>query len=174
MSEYCLTFEEDKEKKSKKNADWFFFCRYLGCDKYGILSANANAISTFESFRIIQPPDTPGMFALQTHAGDGEKFIAVKEKGSGKSGAVEIRGDATSIAFESTLRIRMQARYKPKVKATKESKAWEKVTRRELEAAVGRRLEEHEVKRLKRARKEGNYHEEVLDMRARGKHDKYA
>ena len=68
----------------------------------------------------------------------------------------------------------MQARYKPKVKATKESKAWEKITRRELEAAVGRRLEEHEVKRLKRARKEGNYHEEVLDMRARGKHDKYA
>lgn len=39
---------------------------------------------------------------------------------------------------------------------------------------MGRRLEDSEVKRLRRARREGNFHEEVLDVRVRGKHDKFA
>jgi protein FRG1 len=68
----------------------------------------------------------------------------------------------------------MQARFKPKLKASKESKAREKISRRELEEVVGRRLEDDEVKRLKRARREGNFHEEILDVRVRGKHDKFA
>lgn len=67
----------------------------------------------------------------------------------------------------------MQARYKPKLKASKEEKAREKISRAELEAAVGRRLDEDEVKRLKRARREGDYHEAVLDLKVKGKHDKY-
>lgn len=118
------------------------------------------------------------MFSFQTHGGDSETFLAIKEgQGSSKTtggAAVEIRGDATSISFESTMRVRMQARFKPKVKASKESKARERISRRELEAAVGRRLEDHEVKRLKKARREGNFHEEVLDVRVKGKHDKFA
>lgn len=68
----------------------------------------------------------------------------------------------------------MQARFKPRLKASRESKALEKISRRELEAVVGRRLEDHEVKRLKKARREGNYHEEILDVRVAGKHDKFA
>lgn len=68
----------------------------------------------------------------------------------------------------------MQARFKPKLKASKESKAFEKISRKELEAAVGRRLEDHEVKRLKKARKEGSYHEAILNARVKGKHDKFA
>ena len=84
-----------------------------------------------------------------------------------------MRGDATEISFDSTLRIRMQARFKPRIKASKEEKAREKISRRELEEAVGRRLEEDEVKKLKRARREGNYHEVMLDLKVKGKHDKY-
>lgn len=68
----------------------------------------------------------------------------------------------------------MQARFKPKLKASKESKALEKISRKELEAVVGRKLEDHEVKRLKKARKEGSYHEEILNVRVKGKHDKFA
>jgi len=30
------------------------------------------------------------------------------------------------------------------------------------------------VKRLKQARREGNYHEEILNVRVKGKHDKFA
>jgi protein FRG1 len=150
--------------------------RYLSCDKYGIISANASAISPAESFIPIQAHDTPGMLAFQTRGGENETdtFVTIQEDSGKGSGAVEIRGDASSITFESTIRVRMQARFKPKLKASRETKAREKISRRELEAAVGRRLEDDEVKRLKKARKEGNYHEEILDVRVSGKHDKFA
>lgn len=68
----------------------------------------------------------------------------------------------------------MQARFKPKLKASKESKAREKISRKDLEEVVGRRLGDDEVKRLKKARVQGNYHEVILDVRVKGKHDKYS
>lgn len=68
----------------------------------------------------------------------------------------------------------MQARFKPKLKASKEEKAKEKISRRELETAAGRRLDDDEVKRLKRARREGDYHEVLLDLKVKNKHDKYS
>lgn len=68
----------------------------------------------------------------------------------------------------------MQARFKPRMKANKELKAKEKISRKELEEVVGRRLEDQEVKRLKKARVQGNYHEAILDVRVKGKHDKYS
>ena len=86
---------------------------------------------------------------------------------------MEVRGDATEISFASTLRLRMQARFKPRVKASREEKAREKISRRELEAAAGRRLDEDEVRRLKRARREGDYHEQLLMLKTKSKHDKY-
>lgn len=86
----------------------------------------------------------------------------------------EIRGDAETISFNTTLRIRMQARFKPRLKANKELKAKEKISRKELEEVVGRRLEDDEVRRLKKARAQGDYHEAILDVRVKGKHDKYS
>ncbi|OJJ47778.1 hypothetical protein ASPZODRAFT_24669 [Penicilliopsis zonata CBS 506.65] len=151
--------------------------KYLSCDNHGLLSATASAISPYESFLAIPPPDIPGMFSLQTSGGDKETFLSVRETTSKKSvsgTAVEIRGDATAISFETSLRIRMQARFKPKLKLSRETKAREKISRKELEAIVGRPLEDHDVKRLRRARREGNFHEEVLDVRVKGKHDKFA
>ena len=85
-----------------------------------------------------------------------------------------MRGDAEAIASSTTILIRMQARYKPRLKANKESKARAKISRKDLEVVVGRRLEDDEVKRLKRARREGDYHEAILNVRIRGKHDKYS
>ncbi|KAI9367348.1 FRG1-like family-domain-containing protein [Aspergillus egyptiacus] len=146
--------------------------RYLSCDKYGLFSATASAISAHESFLIHPSPDIGGAFFMQTLGGAGETdtFVGVKESGKG----VEIRGDETSLSFQTTVRVRMQARFKPRIKASKETKAKEKISRKELEEAVGRRLDEDEVRRLRRARREGNFHEEVLDVRVRGKHDKFA
>ncbi|KAL4751273.1 hypothetical protein BDW72DRAFT_96453 [Aspergillus terricola var. indicus] len=146
--------------------------RYLSCDKYGLFSATASAISQHESFLIHSSPDIPGAFFMQTQGGTGESdtFVSVKE---GAKGA-EIRGDENSLSFQTTLRVRMQARFKPRIKANKETKAREKISRKELEEIVGRRLDEDEVKRLRKARREGNFHEEVLDVRVRGKHDKFA
>ncbi|KAL4942432.1 hypothetical protein BDV06DRAFT_235446 [Aspergillus oleicola] len=146
--------------------------RYLSCDKYGLFSATASAISQHESFLIIPSPDIPGAFFVQTMGGQGEKdtFVSVKEGAKG----VEIRGDEESLSFQTTVRVRMQARFKPRIKASKETKAREKVSRKELEEVVGRKLDEGELKRLRRARREGNFHEEVLDVRVSGKHDKFA
>ncbi|KAL2841401.1 FRG1-like family-domain-containing protein [Aspergillus pseudoustus] len=146
--------------------------RYLSCDKYGLFSATASAISAHESFLIHPSPDILGTFFMQTLGGSGENdtFVGIKDGAKG----VEIRGDETSLSFQTTIRIRMQARFKPKIKASKETKAREKISRKELEELVGRRLDEDEVKRLRRARKAGNFHEEVLDVKVKGKHDKFA
>ena len=86
----------------------------------------------------------------------------------------EIRADAQDEGPGTALRIRMQARFKPTLKASKEEKVREKISRAQLEAEVGRRLEDDEVKKLKKARKEGTYHEALLDVKVKGKHDKFA
>ncbi|KAF6234891.1 hypothetical protein HO173_006821 [Letharia columbiana] len=141
--------------------------RYLSCDRIGVLSATREAISPEESFLCIPSPETPGMFSVQTAR---EKFITIVDE----SKVPEIRGDAESVSFNTTLRIRMQARFKPRLKANKESKTREKISRKELEEVVGRRLEEDEVRRLKKARVQGDYHEAILDVKVKGKHDKYS
>ena len=68
----------------------------------------------------------------------------------------------------------MQARFKPKLKASKEEKALAKISRKELEDIIGRRLEDDEVRKLKKARREGNFHETALDMKVKSSHDKFA
>ena len=142
-------------------------CSYLSCDKIGILYATREAISPEESFLCIPSPETHGMFSVQTVR---EKFLTIVDEKK----VLEIRGDAESVSFNTTLRIRMQARFKPRLKANKESKTREKISRKELEEVVGRRLEVDEVRRLKKARVQGDYHEAILDVRVKGKHDKYS
>ncbi|KAK0735032.1 FRG1-like family-domain-containing protein [Lasiosphaeria miniovina] len=145
--------------------------KHLSCDKYGVFSATSEAVTPQESFIVIATADTPGTFQIQTLR---DTFLTVRESKLAKANALpDVRGDATDITFDSTLRIRMQARFKPRIKAQKVEKAWEKISRRDLEDAVGRKLEEDEVKSLRRARKEGNYHELLLDMKVKNKHDKY-
>lgn len=145
--------------------------RFLSCDKYGILTATSEAVSPFESYTLIATADTPSTFQIQTLR---ETYLTVKASTSAKANAVpEVRGDAEDMTFDTTFRIRMQAKYKPRIKASKEDKAREKISRKEIEAAVGRRLEDDEVKMLKKARREGDYHERLLDLKVKGKHDKY-
>ncbi|KAK5663768.1 hypothetical protein OQA88_4199 [Cercophora sp. LCS_1] len=147
--------------------------KFLSCDKIGLLSATSEAVSPLESFAVAATADTPGTFQIQTLR---DTFLSVKrDMRPGKSKAPpEIRGDATDVSFDTTFRIRMQARFKPRLKASREEKAREKISRKELEEAVGRRLDEDEVKRLKKARREGDYHEVLLDLKVKNKHDKYS
>ncbi|OAA35019.1 FRG1-like family protein [Beauveria brongniartii RCEF 3172] len=143
--------------------------RYLACDKIGLLSAHSEAVSPLETFSLVATADTPGTFQVQTLR---DTFLSVKSSAS--AARDEVRGDADAISFATTLRIRMQARFKPKIKASKEEKALAKISRRELEDAVGRRLNDDEAKKLKRARREGNYHETLLDIKVKSKHDKFS
>jgi protein FRG1 len=148
--------------------------RYLSCDKIGLLSATSEAVSPLESFNVIPTADTPGTFQLQTLR---DTLLTIKPSTkpskSGKAAAAEVRGDADVISFNTTFRIRMQARFKPKLRASKEEKALAKISRRELEEAAGRRLDEDEVRKLKRARREGDYHERLLELKVKSKHDKF-
>lgn len=134
-----------------------------------MLSATSAAVSPLESFNIIATADTPGTFQIQTLR---DTFLTIKPPKPNVTTS-DVRGDEESITFNTTWRIRMQARFKPRLKASKEEKAKEKISRKELEEAVGRRLEDDEVKRLKRARREGDYHEQLLTLKVKGKHDKY-
>ncbi|KAI8933754.1 hypothetical protein NX059_009468 [Plenodomus lindquistii] len=142
--------------------------RYLSCDKFGVLGATATAISPEESFLVVPVPDNPSTFSLQTPR---DKFLSISET---STTTPDLRGDAEDITFNSTFRIRMQARFKPRLKASKEEKAKEKISKKELEELIGRRLNDDEVKKLRRARREGNYHEVALDMKVKSSHDKYA
>lgn len=136
-----------------------------------MLMATSEAVSPLESFVPLPTADTPGTFQLQTLR---DTYVTVKASTSSRANALpEVRGDATDMSFDTTIRIRMQARFKPRIRATKEEKAREKISRRELEEAVGRRLDEDEVRMLKRARREGDYHERLLDLKVKNKHDKY-
>lgn len=144
--------------------------RYLGCDAHGILSAMKEAVTSLESFVLVPAED--GAFRIKTLGGT---YLCVKPPSSAKPSAqAELRGDADEDAAGTACHVRMQARFKPRFKANKAEKAREKISRKELEEAAGRRLEEDEVRRLKRARREGDYHEQLLVIKTKSKHDKYS
>ncbi|KAL8740806.1 MAG: hypothetical protein Q9190_006532 [Brigantiaea leucoxantha] len=141
--------------------------RYLGCDTKGVLSATTEAISPEESFLCVESSETLQAFSIQTQA---QQYLTAHDD----SIKYEVRGDASSTSTGTALHIRMQARFKPRFKESKESRSKEKISRKELEESVGRRLDEDEVRRLKKARVQGNFHEAILDARVKGKHDKYS
>ncbi len=141
--------------------------RYLGCDKYGICSAMTEAISPEETFRCTASESGEGIFDVQTSR---STYISVDADQT----PPQVRGDAEEPGERTHIRVRMQARFKPKHKVEKAEKVRAKISRKELEEEVGRRLEDDEVKKLKKARREGNYHEAMLDVKVKGKHDKFA
>lgn len=126
-------------------------------------------MSPLECFAVVAAAHGPGTLQLQTQRGT---FVAAARGGGAEP--AEVRGDGDGAAAATALRIRMQARFKPRLRASREEKALARISRRELDEAAGRRLNEDEVKVLKRARREGDYHEKLLDIKVKNKHDKFA
>lgn len=158
---------------------------YLSCDSLGVLGARREARGTEEGFvvEVVPEAEQEGKLrwrvrtaASKKEGDNGQRYLSAstETKTTTKSVNISLRGDGEADAESTRLIVKMQARFKPRLQQNKETKAKEKVSRKELEQAVGRRLEDDEVKRLKRARKEGNFYEEVLDVRVKGKHDKFA
>ncbi|ETI29322.1 hypothetical protein G647_01775 [Cladophialophora carrionii CBS 160.54] len=159
---------------------------YLSCDALGVLGARREARGPEEGFVVedISEKELKGRvrWRVRTAASkkepgeQGRRYLCAltETKANAKSVNISLRGDGEAGSESTHLIVKMQARFKPRVQQNKETKAKEKVSRKELEQAVGRRLDDDEVKRLKRARKEGNFYEEVLDVRVKGKHDKFA
>ena len=172
---------------------------YLSCDSYGILGARREARGREETFVVSLNQDegaTP-CWQLRTAASKGtnraedyrflsatsESDAVVKDEQDDKTSvftkptkvSITIRGDGEESSETTHVLVRMQSRFRPQSQKSKEAiRVKEKVSRRELEAAAGRTLTDEEAKRLKRAKRDGTYHEEILDIRAKGKHDKFA
>ncbi|KAL7271248.1 hypothetical protein RUND412_006016 [Rhizina undulata] len=144
--------------------------RYLSCDKFGVLSATREAISSEEEFVPLKSELGSGRWALQTVR---DKFLSVDEVSQG--GSVEIRGDADSVGYKETFVVRLQARNKKRAKGAPAERVKDKITRKELEEQAGVKLDDDQVKALKKARREGRYNEALLDIKVKhGRHDKYA
>ncbi|TKA33356.1 hypothetical protein B0A50_00909 [Salinomyces thailandicus] len=142
--------------------------RYLGCDRYGLVTATREAMGPEETFKLQPAEGAVGCFDVRSGR---STFLTFN---SGEDEPPEVRGDAEEASESTRVRVRMQARFKPKHKVDKAEKVRAKISRKELEEEVGRRLEDEEVKKLKKARREGNYHEAMLDVKVKGKHDKFA
>ena len=158
---------------------------YLSCDVLGILGAKREARGTEEGFAVEVVEQVEGgkqRWRVRTVASkkeDGEagrRYLCAnaETKASSKTVNISLRGDGEAESESTHIIIKMQARFKPRVQQNRETKAKEKISRRELEQTVGRKLEDDEVRRLKRAKKDGNFYEEMLDVRVKGKHDKFA
>ena len=171
---------------------------YLSCDQHGLLSAKREARGREELFLIEEITDEDGrsFFQLQTAATEDKakpeerKYIGARSEVVAKQEGIKdededdparpkisvtIRGDAPGSLPNTHIILRMQTRFKPQTAATKEAaRVKEKISRQQLETDAGRKLNDEEAKGLKRARREGVYQESILNIRAKGKHDKYA
>lgn len=139
---------------------------YLSCTSSGDLHALPTARGEREGWEILPHPSSSS-FILRSGAGG---FLSLSPDSKSKSILRIV--DEESQATEVT--VKMQSRFLPTVKAAKVEKAYEKISRSQMEKDAGRKLDDEEAKRLKRARKEGGYNEAMLDVRQRGRHDKFA
>ncbi|KAF2148548.1 hypothetical protein K461DRAFT_297954 [Myriangium duriaei CBS 260.36] len=140
--------------------------RYLGAVKEGLEARReARGVEEGWTFEVADGPEEEVAFWLRSGRGT---YLTVSED---KDKPIIKLGEKSEA---SRLVVRMQAKFKPKLEAAKREKAYEKISRTQIEREAGRGLTDEEVKRLKRARKDGTYHEQMLDVRAKGKHDKFA
>ena len=156
---------------------------YLGVDEKGGLRAQSVAVGRAETLRIRRVENEGGGgFGIETSSSS-----AIKDTESGfisatKSSPIKIRSDGPPLTQSSesyspsTLIIRMQARFHPHTVQARSQKASdkEKISRSELEKQVGRKLDDEEVKKLKRAYRRGELREEMLVLRVQKGRDKFA
>lgn len=141
--------------------------KYLSCDAAGGLSASLEAINPQAQF---SPVTTEaGMWAIATASG---KFLTIDEPKPGK--LPNIRGDGESITFDGSVWIRGQAKFKHKTEEAQAVQYHTRISRKELQSKAGRELTDEEVKLLRHAWKDGSFNQAVLDIRTKGKHDKFA
>lgn len=115
-------------------------------------SAKASAIGAKETFEVEQY-DGNG-WTIKIH----DEYLHITSDGS-----VKLSADKQKLAF------RVQTKYAAKLKTELEVK--ERISTRELEDRVGRRLSDNEVRTLKKAFKAGHLNEALLDIRQKSRSD---
>ncbi|KAG2180914.1 hypothetical protein INT43_008494 [Umbelopsis isabellina] len=165
--------------------------KYLSSDKFGVVSIDREAVSMIEEWK---PTFTDGGVGFQNAY---DKFLMVDEIAGGGNtlpvhaekqqydsdsglffSGFKIRADAESLGFCETFRVYCQARFKRKAKMSK----------KEVVDASGVELDnikkfqswgssrhmgtEQDMRELKRAKKQGNLSETLLDRRSKMKSDR--
>ncbi|KAH8550770.1 FRG1-like family-domain-containing protein [Umbelopsis sp. PMI_123] len=144
--------------------------KYLSADKFGVVSVDREAVSMIEEWK---PTFIEGGVGFQNAY---DKFLMVDEIAGG---GYKVRADAESIGFCETFRVYCQARFKRKIKMSKkeviDATGIELDNMKKFQSWGGSRSQrtEQDLRELKRAKKEGNLSETLLDRRSKMKADRY-
>ncbi|KIJ41223.1 hypothetical protein M422DRAFT_68278 [Sphaerobolus stellatus SS14] len=151
--------------------------KFISCDKHGIVSADREARGPQEEWIPIILDD--GMVAFQNVY---QKYLSVDEVAGG---TMSMRGDSDTVGFGERFWVKVQYEYKVKAGEEERKKTEGTSTGKrkidEVEAnrtyqtwGAGRIVVSHDDKtELKRARKDGNLSEALLDRRAKLKSDRF-
>ncbi|KAF9919380.1 hypothetical protein BX616_005423 [Lobosporangium transversale] len=161
--------------------------KYLSSDKFGIVTADAEAIGIQEEWTVlIKADEEEGGICLQSHYG---KFLSVDEVaamesqgrggGNGSGLGYQIRADSDAIGFCELFQAKIQARYRKKAKKSNEMK----ISAKDYELEQSRKFQtwnhgrvivsNESLKELNKAKKEGRFSEALLDRREKLKSDRY-
>ncbi|KAI1315089.1 hypothetical protein EDD11_001331 [Mortierella claussenii] len=155
--------------------------RYLSSDKFGIVSADSEAIGIQEEWTaIIKADQEEGGICLQSHYG---KFLSVDEvaavESRGAGSGFQIRADSEVIGFCELFQAKIQAKYRKKIKKSNDVK----IATKDYELEQNRKFQTWNHGRvivsnenlgdLKKAKKEGRFSEALLDRREKLKSDRY-
>lgn len=136
---------------------------FLGVDKAGTVSLDSVAIGTPQqfTFRRLGDKEKEYHWTMQTAYG---AFVEIE------SGKITVTEDATKA---SKFTVRLQSSHRKKTTAEKQAVTYYAMNTKALEERAGRPLDPDEVVTLKKANKEGNLNEALLDLRQKGKSDTY-
>jgi len=145
-----------------------------GTVKSGRLRAESEAIGAGETFIISTSPtsNNRNRYKIQT-AGKG--FLSASFSNKSTIILADSSDDGESQSLEVI--IKMQARFLPRHNIKKAEKAYESISRVQIEKDARVKsgsLTDDQITKLKKARREGRYNEEILDVRAKGRGDKFA
>ncbi|KAF8925744.1 hypothetical protein BGZ52_006541, partial [Haplosporangium bisporale] len=172
---FVVTMIPDSDRMTLKASNG----RYLSSDKFGIVSADTEAIGMQEEWTAILKPEENGGIALQSHYG---KFLSVDEVAAERPGSslgFQIRADSEVIGFCELFQAKIQAKYRKKAKKTKEvqiaTKDYELEQSRKFQTWNHGRVvvSERDIRELDKAKKQGRFSEALLDRREKVKSDRY-
>lgn len=170
---------------------------HIGCDKFGIVGAEREAVGPTEEWTLVQREDG---FALENAYG---KFLKADRDAAPRGGGA-VRADSESVGFAEVWRIRCQASVRAKKKSKEESKEedlaslevetlwvhcsvscwylfftdvfsviWNVYSKARQTWGLGRvKAPTGDLSELKSAKNEGRLNEALLDRRAKLKSDK--
>ncbi|KAJ3130756.1 hypothetical protein HK100_007558 [Physocladia obscura] len=174
------------------------FDRYLSCDKFGVVTCETEAVGPYEEWEVVKRPDG---FALQSVVRNGylsaevdginDEDVDVEKRRKdalGKAGfgvgggriCGSIRADADGVGFREVFQIRCQVQNKINAHK-KKKKEMDELNAAAVDADQLKKFQSYgrtsmtavEEKLLRRAQKQGNLNETLLERREKIKADRY-